>query len=234
MRAMYSPKKPISYLITSGQTTAATTPNSKDFQDILKVIQAAVAAGIDLIQVREKDLITKVLYELVARAAEITGSTATKLLVNDRADVAAAAGADGVHLTTQSLPASVVRKSFGAEFLIGASAHSLAEARAARDRNADFIVFGPVFPTPSKEEYGLPVGLEQLQQVCTELYGFPVLAIGGVTKDNFGDCLNAGAHGVAAIRMFGEQHILSSIVAKIHEQAEIVHAPVKCNNNRGF
>lgn len=212
---MYSPQKPISYLITSGQTTAATTSSSKDFQHILQLIEPAVAAKVDLIQVREKDLTTKVLYELVTCAAEITRSSATKLLVNDRADVAAAAGADGVHLTTRSLPTSVVRKSFGNDFLIGVSTHSLAEARDARDARADFVVFGPVFPSPSKKQYGLPVGLEQLKQVCAELNSFPVLAIGGVRDDNFAACLRAGAHGIAAIRMFGDPERLQAVVEKI-------------------
>jgi thiamine-phosphate pyrophosphorylase len=213
---MQSPQKPISYLITSGRTTAATTSSSKDFQHILQLIEAAVAAKIDLIQVREKALTTKVLYELVTRAADLTGNSATKLLVNDRADVAASAGADGVHLTTQSLPASVVRRTFGNDFLIGVSTHSLAEARTARDARADFVVFGPVFQTASKAQFGLPVGLEQLEQICAELNSFPVLAIGGVTEDNFAGCLLAGAQGVAAIRMFGNPRNLSAIVAKIH------------------
>jgi thiamine-phosphate pyrophosphorylase len=217
---MYSPQKPISYLITSGQTTAATTSSSKDFQSILQLIETAVAAKIDLIQVREKDLTTKVLYELVASAAEITRGSATKLLVNERADVAASAGADGVHLTTQSLPASVVRKCFGDDFLIGGSTHSLAEARGAREARADFVVFGPVFPTPSKEKYGPPVGVEQLKHLCAELNGFPVLALGGVGEDNFVECLRAGARGVAAIRMFGDPQLLSSIVARIHEESD--------------
>jgi thiamine-phosphate pyrophosphorylase len=214
---MYNPKKPVSYLISSGQTTGATASSSKDFQSILQLVEAAVAANIDLIQVREKALTTKVLYELVARAAGITRSSATKLLVNDRADVAATAGADGVHLTTQSLPAAVVRKSFGDDFLIGVSTHALAEARAARDARADFVVFGPVFATPSKEKHGPPVGLEQLEQVCAELNEFPVLAIGGVSKDNFADCFSAGARGIAAIRMFGEPQRLSTIIARIHQ-----------------
>jgi thiamine-phosphate pyrophosphorylase len=213
---MYSPQKPISYLITSGQTTAATTSSSKDFRDILQLVEAAVAAKIDLIQVREKHLTTKVLYELVASAAEITGSSATKLLVNDRADVAASAGADGVHLTTHSLPPSVVRQAFKSDFLIGVSAHSLDQVRAARDAHADFVVFGPVFQTPAKQKYGPPVGLEQLKQVCAELKGFPVLAIGGVGENNFADCLGAGARGVAAIRMFGELERLQTVVERIH------------------
>jgi thiamine-phosphate pyrophosphorylase len=212
---MYRPQKPISYLITSGQTTSTTTSNSKEFQNILQLIEAAIAARIDLIQVREKDLTTKVLYELVTRGAELTGNSSTKLLVNDRADVASSAGADGVHLTARSLPTSVVRQAFGNDFLIGVSTHSLDEARAAHDSLADFVVFGPVFQTPSKEKYGSPLGLEQLKRVCLELDPFPVLAIGGVTEANYGDCLRAGAQGVAAIRMFGNPRNLSAIVAKI-------------------
>lgn len=216
---MQSPQKPISYLITSGQTTAATTFSSHEFQSILQIIAAAVAANIDLIQVREKALTTKVLYELVARAAALTGGSTTRLLVNDRADVASAAGADGVHLTTRSLPASVVRLSFGDDFVIGVSTHALAEARAAREARADFVVFGPVFQTPSKEKYGPPVGLEQLQQVGAELDSFPVLAIGGVREDNFAVCLSAGARGVAAIRMFSDPARLRTVVEKIRENS---------------
>jgi thiamine-phosphate pyrophosphorylase len=86
-----------------------------------------------------------VLYELVLRAAKITRGSDTRLLVNDRADIARAAGADGVHLTSQSLPANVVRKMFGPEFVIGVSTHSFEEARAAQAAGADFVVFGPVF-----------------------------------------------------------------------------------------
>jgi thiamine-phosphate pyrophosphorylase len=216
---MYGPQKPISYLLTSGQTTAATTSNSKDFQHILLLIEAAVTAKIDLIQVREKDLTTKVLYELVTRAAGITRRSATKLLVNDRADVAASAGANGVHLTTHSLPPSVVRQSFGNDFLIGVSTHSLHEAQAAHDDKADFVVFGPVFQTPSKAQYGSPVGLEQLKHVCAELKPFPILAIGGVTEDKLADCLRTGAQGIAAIRMFNDPQRLRIVVEKIHEES---------------
>jgi thiamine-phosphate pyrophosphorylase len=216
---MYGPQKPISYLLTSGQTTAATTSNSKDFQHILLLIEAAVTAKIDLIQVREKDLTTKVLYELVTRDAGFTRRSATKLLVNDRADVAASAGANGVHLTTHSLPPAVVRQSFGNDFLIGVSTHSLHEAQAAHDDKADFVVFGPVFQTPSKAQYGSPVGLEQLKHVCAELKPFPILAIGGVTEDKLADCLRTGAQGIAAIRMFNDPQRLRIVVEKIHEDS---------------
>jgi thiamine-phosphate pyrophosphorylase len=142
------------------------------------------------------------LYELVSQAVEITRSSSTRLLVNDRFDVARAAGADGVHLTEASLPVRVVRQLCGAEFLIGASTHSRESAQVARDGGADFVVFGPVFDTESKRAFGPPQGLEKLREVTTALPGFPVLAIGGVTIDNAESCFAAGASGVAGISWF--------------------------------
>src|SRR5215204_613061 len=121
---------PIVYPITSGQTT----PDDPQFSEILRLVRAVVDTDVPLLQIREKSLHARVLFELVARAAEITHGSRTRLLVNDRSDIARAAGADGVHLTTQSLPVDVVRKTCGAEFLIGVSTHSLAEAQAARQR----------------------------------------------------------------------------------------------------
>jgi thiamine-phosphate pyrophosphorylase len=185
---------PIVYPITSGQAT----PDDPQF---LRLVRAAVDAEVPLFQIREKLLSARVLFELVARAAEITHGSKTRLLVNDRSDIARAAGADGVHLTAQSLPVEVVRKTCGAEFLIGVSTHSLVEAQAARDAGADFVVFGPVFETESKRAYGAPQGLEKLREVTRALGEFPVVAIGGITLENFSECFEAGARGVAAIRM---------------------------------
>ena len=188
---------PITYPITNGKTTPQT------ISDTLRFVRAAVEAEVVLLQIREKSLPARVLYELVARAAEISRDSKTRLLVNDRADIARAAGADGVHLTARSLPADVVRSTFGSEFLIGVSTHSLDEARAARDGGADFVVFGPVFETESKRGFGAPQGLDKLRQVADELRGFPVLAIGGISLENAGACFDAGASGVAAISLFG-------------------------------
>jgi thiamine-phosphate pyrophosphorylase len=188
---------PITYPITSGKSTPQT------ISDTLRFVRAAVEAEVVLLQIREKSLPARVLYELATRAAEITRGSKTRLLVNDRADIARAAGADGVHLTSQSLPAGVVRRTFGSEFLIGVSTHSLDEARAARDGGADFVVFGPVFETESKRGFGAPQGLDKLRQVADELRGFPVLAIGGISLENAGACFDAGASGVAAISLFG-------------------------------
>lgn len=200
---------PIIYPITSGKTSPQTTPDDPQFSEILRLVRAAVDADVPLFQIREKSLPARVLYELVARAAKITHGSRTRLLVNDRSDIARAAGADGVHLTTQSLPAEVVRSLFGAEFLIGVSTHSLDEARAARAGGADFVVFGTVFETESKRAYGEPQGLNKLAEVASELGEFPVVAIGGITLDNADECFQAGARGIAAIRLLNDTENLT-------------------------
>ncbi len=219
--------KPILYLITRGATAEATTSASKEFQDILGQVSAAVAAGIQLIQLREKRLTASVLFELTARAAEITRGTSTRLLVNDRADIAAGAGADGVHLTTRSLEAKIVRKTFGDDFLTGASTHSLEEATAARGGGADFVVLGPIFSTPSKAEYGPPLGVDRLADVASELAPFPVLALGGISTANARECLRAGASGIAGISLFRVPENLSGTFEKIRELSQIHSGVVK-------
>lgn len=176
-------------------------------------VSAAVAAGIQLIQLREKRLTARVLFELTARVAAITRGTATRVLVNDRADVAAAAGADGVHLTRGSLEPGTIRQHFGEDFLIGVSTHSLAEATAARHGRADFAVFGPVFETSTKAKYGAPVGVATLAEVSDALKPFPVLALGGISKENAAECLRAGASGLAGISLFSEPAKLKDFVA---------------------
>jgi thiamine-phosphate pyrophosphorylase len=200
---------PIIYPITSGKTSPQTTPDDPQFSEILRLVRAAVDADVPLFQIREKSLHARVLFELVARAAEITRGSRTRLLVNDRSDIALSAGADGVHLTTQSLPVEVVRSICGAEFLIGVSTHSLEEALAARAGGADFIVFGPVFETESKRAYGAPQGVDKLAEVARALGEFPVVAIGGITLDNVDECLQAGARGIAAIRLLNDTENLT-------------------------
>lgn len=183
-------------------------------------MQAAVAARIDLVQIREKNLSASVLYQLSVSAAGITRGSATQLLINDRSDIAAAAGATGVHLTTSSLPTAVVRQSFGDGFLIGVSTHSMEEAVLARSSGADFVVFGPVFATASKSEYGDALGLGSLSQACAELSPFPVLALGGVTIDTVAECARAGAQGIAAIRMLQQRDRLTEIAEGIRRSYE--------------
>jgi thiamine-phosphate pyrophosphorylase len=141
-----------------------------------------------------------VVFELATRAAALTRGTATRVLVNDRFDIARAAGVSGVHLTSRSLPTHLVREICGNDFVIGVSTHSLEEAQSASKAQADFVVFGPVFATGSKQ----PQGLEKLREVTQALSGFPVLAIGGINLENANDCFQAGASGIAAIRLFNE------------------------------
>jgi thiamine-phosphate pyrophosphorylase len=208
-------RKPILYLITRGVSQPSTTSKSPEFQAFLTQISAAVSAGIDLIQIREKSLSARVLFELCEQAGRLTSGTSTRLLVNDRADIAAGAGADGVHLTTRSIDAGVIRKTFGADLLIGVSTHSLDEASAAQDGGADFIVFGPIFETPSKVEHDAPMGLERLSAVTSMLENFPVLGLGGITAGNAQDCLNAGASGIAGISLFSDHAKLADIAETI-------------------
>ena len=214
-------KTPITYLITSGETTLRTTPRSNEFSHILELIKAAVAVQLSLVQIREKQLSARVLFELVVRCAELTRGSETKLLVNDRVDIALTAGADGVQLTSESMSAQVVRQLCRRGFLIGASTHSLAEARAAREGGADFVLFGPVFETESKKAFGPPQGVEKLREVAAELAEFPVIAIGGVTVENSAICFGAGATGVAAIRLFGDAKKLSERVKEIRHGYEL-------------
>ena len=204
--------KPILYLITRGATAETTTPDSEEFRNILQQVSAAVTAGIRLIQIREKQLTAQVLFELTAAVVAMTRGSSTRVLINDRADIAASAGADGVHLSTRSLTPDLIRNAFGAEFVIGASTHSLAEAREVYRQGADFAVFGPIFPSPSKQKYGPPLGLAKLSEAARALAPFPLIALGGISIDNMNECLRAGAQGIAGITLFGEPNTLAMTV----------------------
>ena len=166
-----------------------------------------------MIQIRERDLSARQLFHLADKAAEIARLHGARVLINDRADVAATVGA-GVHLTTRSMASGVVRRAFGAKMLIGASTHSLDEAKAAEQGGADFIVYGPVFETDSKRIYGSPVGVGALEMVVSRLQ-IPVLALGGISLENFRQVIDAGAAGVAAISLFVKTDHISSVVETI-------------------
>jgi thiamine-phosphate pyrophosphorylase len=180
---------------------------------LLRLIQEAVRAGVDLIQIREKDLATRPLVELVQAAVECARGTETRVVVNDRLDVALAVAASGVHLGTQSLPALAVRRCVPVDFLVGVSCHSLAEALAAESAGADYIVFGPVFATPSKLRYGPPQGLSKLQDVAADVK-IPVLALGGIAVNRAKPCLAVGATGIAGISVFQD---CESLEARVRE-----------------
>jgi len=160
---------------------------------------ALAAAGVDAVQLREKHLDDLALYDLARRArAELPPPTL--LLVNGRADVALAAGADGVHLPADGVPASALRTRFGGSLLIGVSTHRHEEVERARRDGADYVVFGPVYPMPAASGHGLPAGLAALARSAR--LGIPVYALGGVTLERFAEVAAAGAAGVAGIRLF--------------------------------
>lgn len=160
-------------------------------QSLLEIVRRQLSAGVEMIQIREKHLTARELFELTKAVVSARGSLPARILVNTRADVAIAAGADGVHL-----PANAPRQTLP-DLLVGRSCHTLEEIT---DCGADFVTFGPVFESPGK---GTPVGLTQLRAACS--FGMPVYALGGISWENAGECIDAGAAGIAGIRMFQEQ-----------------------------
>jgi thiamine-phosphate pyrophosphorylase len=188
---------------------------------LLDLIATASAAGVDWIQIREKDLTARECSSLVRRAIG-RASSETKIIVNDRLDVAIAEHAAGVHLGESSLPVQDVRAWMQSHpevlanegFFVGVSCHSEESAKTAARNGAGYIFFGPVFATPSKAGFGGPQGLERLAGVCRAV-SVPVLAIGGITLENARACLDAGAAGIAAIRLFQDAADLSAVVSKL-------------------
>ena len=170
---------------------------------LVQRVAAAAAAGVNLVQVRERDLEARDLTRLVARCVTAVRGTRTRILVNDRLDVALAAGAHGVHLRGDSLPASRARALAPIAFLIGRSVHSRAEAVAVHaDGGVDYLLFGTVFPTDSKPGQ-TPAGVKALEQVV-DATPVPVLAIGGISSETVRELAGTGCAGFAAIGWFAD------------------------------
>ncbi len=165
---------------------------------LIEAVEQSLEAGLRAVQLREKDLPVRGLLDLAGALRESTRRRGARFLVNDRADIALAVEADGVQRTRESLPVEALRAVGGPLFLIGASVHSREEAVEAAARGADFLVFGPVWDTPSKRGYGPPQGLDALAAVAAASR-VPVLAIGGLTPARAVEALDAGAAGVAVI-----------------------------------
>lgn len=203
------------YLVTDRRRCA---PRS-----LLSVVRAACDAGVRAIQLREKDLGDDELEEYVKRLSEITRETGAKLLVNrpggldQTTDVflAASLGGDGFHFPETAPFPHALRSRFP-ELLVGVSTHARDRAVAAATEGADFVTFGPVFDTPSKRAFGAPQGLDALGDVCAAC-GIPVFAIGGVTPDNAAQCIDAGAHGVAAIGAVMEAPDVAAAVRRFED-----------------
>jgi thiamine-phosphate pyrophosphorylase len=162
------------------------------------VLGQAIRAGLPAIQLRERDLPTGELLSLAQAVREMAAPRAVPLILNDRVDLVLALNLDGVHLRSDSLPVSSARRLLGPGRLIGISTHSIEEIRQANQDGADYIVFGPIFDTPSKRSFGPPLGLDLLAAVCREST-VPILAIGGITLERVHDVRRSGAHGVAVI-----------------------------------
>ena len=182
--------------------------------DLLALIGRALRAGVDLVQIREKDLTAGELFELTRAVMGLALGTRAKILVNTRADVALAAGADGVHLPAGSLSPAEIRTISPPGFVVGVSCHHRAEVLRAASESADFVVFGPVFETPSKLSHGPPQGIEGLREACGA-GRIPVLALGGVGLRNAAECLAAGAAGIAGISLFQQAEDLAAVAASL-------------------
>jgi thiamine-phosphate pyrophosphorylase len=178
------------YLITDRRASGG--------RDLALVLEEALKGGVKAVQLREKDLSSRDLYELALAMRKLTARYNAGLFINDRVDIALAVDADGVHLGESSIPIPRARKMLGKKRLIGVSCHNPANAAAAQDFGADFITYGPVFHTPSKASYGPPVGIDSLSEVTPRLR-IPVFALGGINCRNTREVIDAGAYGIALI-----------------------------------
>ncbi len=216
-------KSPIVCYVTDRKSLGTADPLGR----LLVSMRAAMAAGVDWVQIREKDLPARDLLSLAAAAIRAAaerhaeGCSSVRVLVNDRLDVALAASAAGVHLGRESVPLlDVVRwcrsGNAPADFLIGMSCHSMEDVHEAEAAGANYVFFGPVFDTLSKRPFGPPQGIARLAEVCATVR-IPVIAIGGIDDENAAECLRAGASGIAAIRMCQEgANDLAERLVKLH------------------
>jgi len=166
--------------------------------ELTEVVRQAAEGGIGAVQLREKDLNTKDLYTLAKRLREITEELNLNLIVNDRADIAMAIDAEGVHLGWQSLDIETVRNIIGSKKLIGFSAHNLQEAKMAHDEGADYITISPIFKTSHKDFHISPLGAIKIKEI-KEQVNIPAVALGGINENNVEEVLENGADGIAAM-----------------------------------
>ena len=198
------------YLISSGEEMAGS--------DTLLLNQLALLPRSHpcMVQIREKKLSTKELLTLALKARKIELPEGTFLLMNERVDLALAASLDGVHLPENACSAKVLR-TLAPKLIYGCSVHSPSALRIAEEAGADYLLFGPVFDTPSKRIYGAPQGLEKLGALC-QATSLPVFALGGITKKNAGLCMAKGAYGIAALSLFRDTARLADTIEELYLQ----------------
>jgi thiamine-phosphate pyrophosphorylase len=199
----------LSYYITARRQLEPGSDENGSIAALREKVRAAFAAGVDYVQIREKDLPGGRLARLVEEVATLPEKAACRLLVNERLDVALTCGADGVHLPSDSLPLEAVQSRAGANWLAGVSCHVEEDVERAASGGASYVLLGPVFATPSKPE-GPPLGIARLREICRRS-PVPLFALGGVTRENAGACVQAGAAGIAGIRLFQQAPDLSEL-----------------------
>ncbi len=190
-----------------------TDRNQTGGRPLLDAVTEALKGGLRAVQLREKDLGTRDLLRLAYEMRQLTLKYDARLFINDRLDIAIAVDADGVQLTQKSIPPFAARR-LSSRLIIGVSAHSLEEALRAERSGADFVTLGPVYATPSKLKYGRPVGIETLSEVARRVR-VPVFGIGGITLENLGEAISAGAAGVAVISSVLKAKNIRSATGKI-------------------
>ena len=203
------------YLITDRHQTGG--------RPLTEVVRRSLEGGVRAVQLREKDLSGAALYRLATELKRLTSDFDARLIINDRLDIALAAEADGVHIGVNSLPLAAVRRVLGQGKIIGYSAHAVDEALRAQGDGADFVTFGPVYPTPSKAAYGAPCGVKKLAEAAAALK-IPVIGLGGISQANIIEALSGNIRGIAvisAILAAADPHVAAtSLLKKIEEYAK--------------
>ena len=190
---IFPARRPLFYYITDRKRLRG--------RSLLASVRKAIESGVDFVQIREKDLDDRALFDLTCRVLASARGTQCRVLVNGRADIALAAGADGVHLPSTGLQVADIRKWMPQHLLIGISVHTTSEIRRVCAQGADYLLLGHIFPTESKTGYGSPLGLRRLKNACART-SVPILGLGGIKPDLIEPVLRAGAAGIAGIGLF--------------------------------
>ena len=204
-KTAFPDRRPLFYYVTDRRQLTGIS--------LIACIRRAVDWGVDFVQIREKDLSERQLFELTCQAVSLVRETKCKILVNGRADIALAAGAHGVHLPSTGLRAQDIRAWLPEGFLIGESIHNMGELQRACAQKVDYVLLGHVFPTESKRKYGPTLGLNFLGEICSQA-SLPVLALGGMRPESIEDVLEAGAVGIAGISLFQKKSEFIELLRK--------------------
>ena len=219
LRSVGNRQPPVFYYITDRHSLAV--PNEAS---LLRRIRKIIAWGVDFIQIREKDMPDRRLFNLTRSVVEMARKTPKashcRVLVNGRADIAVAAGADGVHLTSSGIRISDIRAWIPKNFIVGVSVHTMCEIRAAGADGSDYVLLGHVFPTASKEGMGTPLGVDFLRRACIGS-SVPVLCLGGMTAERAPAVLQAGAAGIAGISLFQNDDEFSCLGEKFRGRGSL-------------